>query len=49
VEELLWRAHTMGNEWAESPELAGSWGLDEDFKDDFDRGFHVSEPASGRN
>ncbi|KXZ49182.1 hypothetical protein GPECTOR_22g772 [Gonium pectorale] len=39
VEELMWRSYACSNEWVENPELAASWGLDWDFKEQFDRGF----------
>ncbi|KAG2495222.1 hypothetical protein HYH03_006828 [Edaphochlamys debaryana] len=40
VEELMWRSYACSDEWSDNPELAASWGIDEDFKDDFDKGFH---------
>ena len=27
--------------WAENEDLAGTWGIDQDFKDDFEAGFEV--------
>ncbi|GIL51039.1 hypothetical protein Vafri_7149 [Volvox africanus] len=41
VEELMWRSYLCSNEWQENPDLIDSWGVDEDFKEDFDRGFHA--------
>ncbi|KAG2449913.1 hypothetical protein HYH02_000019 [Chlamydomonas schloesseri] len=40
VEELLWRSYSCaGSEWETNPDLASSWGLDPDFKQEFDKGF----------
>ncbi|EFJ49622.1 hypothetical protein VOLCADRAFT_89530 [Volvox carteri f. nagariensis] len=41
VEELMWRSYICNNEWQENPDLVDSWGVDPDFKEDFDRGFHA--------
>lgn len=43
MEELLWRSYSCaGSEWETNPDLAGTWGLDADFKQEFDKGFRVS-------
>ncbi len=41
VEELLWRSHCCANPWAECPELTSCWGIDADFREDFNLGFQV--------
>ncbi len=44
MEEMLWRAYA--DEWAQNPDLAAAWGIDHDFKADFELGFSVR--AGGR-